>query len=86
MCCQKPFNISTSQPGFKVFERVKTLFNIWFDIPSFVKILLAFLINLWLSTPLLSLLSPICFPGRWVTISGTQCSKDLLAILPMGVV
>jgi hypothetical protein len=57
MCCKQPFYVSTAQ--FDISEWVDTLIPIWLDPTLLCEILLSISINLWLSTPRLSLLSNI---------------------------
>src|SRR5437588_9943551 len=79
MSCQEPLNIGTVQ--LNVLKWINTLFNIWFDIPSFSKIFLSFSINLWLCAPGLPLLLPVRFPCFWIICSWSLYGGCLSAVL-----
>src|SRR5690348_11749476 len=61
MRCKQPLHICTTQ--LNVFEWVDTFFDVWCNGPSFCKKPLPLLINLWLSTPILSQVLPVRLPS-----------------------
>src|SRR6266571_5501754 len=60
MCCQQPLHISATQ--FLSLERIDALFNIRCDKTTLGKILLTLPINLWFSSPGLTLCLPVGAP------------------------
>src|SRR5260370_41810389 len=82
--CSILFNAPLCKASALHTIRDGVFFDVRDNLATFIKFLLTFRVNFWLNAPGLTLLLPMCFPSLCIIISGTLCSRSLLAILLIG--